>query len=99
MTAWIKMGVLGTLTPPTQKGLGRVIRLYRENGLDFFITSLCEGNHQPGSFHYIGQAFDFMQRKIPRKTIEDILGGDWDVIVFKVGDTDYVHAEYDPKRR
>ena len=93
MTVWFKQGVLGDLHPKAQKGFGKVAILYRDNGIDLFVTSLREGNHQPGSFHYIGEAFDFRQGGIPIETVRGILGDDWDVLPSKGGT---FHAEYDP---
>lgn len=93
MNTWIKRGVLGDLTPITQKGLGKLIKLYHNNGLDFYITSVKEGNHSEGSFHYIGQAFDFRKQEVNINKIRGLLGPDWDVINEKT----HFHAEYDPK--
>ena len=97
MTVWIKQGVLGDLQPIAQKGFGRVVKLYWSRGDDFFCTSLREGNHQPGSFHYLGLAFDFIRNGGILQEIRERLGAGWDVIEFTVNGVKYIHAEFDRK--
>tara|TARA_R110000824_G_scaffold88187_2_gene216857 strand:- start:6072 stop:6359 length:288 start_codon:yes stop_codon:yes gene_type:complete len=90
---WIKMGVMGTLTPIAQKGFGRLAKNHHGQGLDFFVTSIREGTHSPGSLHYSGNAFDYQ----PQNSIRDdrkILGEGWDVVESNAGAR---HAEWDPK--
>jgi len=93
MTVWIKQGVLGDLQSVAQKGLGRVAKVYEAHSEDLFITSLREGNHSPGSFHYIGLAFDIRPGKSSLSMIRAALGHDWDV----VDEVNHIHCEYDPK--
>lgn len=94
MTVWIKRGVLGDLSHEMQKGLGRVIDLYSSKSLDFFITSLRDGNHSPHSLHYTGNAVDFRNHvKISKREMQEVLGRDFDVVV----ESTHVHVEYDPK--
>ncbi len=95
MTVWFKMGVMGYLAPQAQKGFGRVVRLYDKHGLDICVTSIEEGNHQGGSFHYIKMAWDWKRNGILIKQVKDVLGPDFDVIEYE--DMDIFHAEYDPK--
>jgi len=69
--------------------------------IEFVITSVFDGRHKAGSFHYRGEAFD--QRSRSFKTSKDLndyimmlrksLGPDYDVLF----ETDHIHIEYDPK--
>ena len=93
MTVWRKQGVIGDLAPIAQKGLGKVASLYEINGEDLYITSIREGNHSPGSFHYIGQAFDFRRGGITLEAVRGALGDKWDVLNSSHGT---FHAEFDP---
>ena len=94
MTVWFKQGVCGDLVGKAQKGLGRVAKLYNDNGSDLFVTSLREANHSSGSFHYIGQAFDIRDStKVLLVQLKSVLGNGWDVIP----ERDHIHCEFDPK--
>jgi len=94
MRVWLKQGVRGELKPIAQKGLGKVVKLYKSLGeQNFFITCIREGVHMPGSLHYCGLAFDFQSQKVFIGEIRNVLGPDWDVI----GHLTHIHAEYDPK--
>jgi len=93
MTVWIKQGVIGDLQTVTQKGLGRVAKLYSSHGEDLFVTSLREGNHSKGSLHYIGLAFDIRPGNVSTDLIRIALGSHWDV----VNEGNHIHCEYDPK--
>lgn len=92
---WTQQGATGDLQSVAQKGLGKVARLYHANGLDLYITSLRDGTiHCPGSFHYIGLAFDFRKAsRVSRGMLVSTLGDDWDVIEHST----HYHVEYDPK--
>lgn len=94
MTVWYKQGVVIKLKPIAQKGFGRVAKLYAGRGLDVYVTSGCEANHSPGSFHYIDQAWDQRQLEVSVEDIKQALGPGWDVLVSNHG---AVHIEYDPK--
>lgn len=94
MSVWYKEGVCGDLTGVTQKGLGKVARLYDSVGADLYVTAIRDGNHTFGSFHYIGQAFDFRKHPlITLSAIKNVLGKDFDVIEHST----HYHVEYDPK--
>lgn len=99
MTVWIKQGVLGRLSPMMRRGKARLVNLYESMGLDFFITSICEGNHSPGSCHYEGDAIDFKRQGVPinriRACLSD-LGQVFDVVEYSDA-RDIFHVEYDPK--
>lgn len=94
MRLWIKAGVLGDLQIPAQKGLNRLAGRYFLEGLDFFVTSIREGNHAPGSLHYVGLAFDYLPQGRPIEKDREALGPNWDVVESNNGAR---HAEYDPE--
>ena len=94
MTEWIKAGVCGYLNHQAQKCKGRIIRLYKSKGCDFFLTAVKDGNHSPGSFHEIGDAFDFRYGTgISESSIIQAAGPGFDLVFHKT----HVHIEYDPK--
>lgn len=102
MTVWIKQGVMGDLSLQMQKALGQLIEVYTDRGLDFFITSVREGNHGGGSLHYIGHALDFKRQGVPKQEIVDKMillaariGGRFDVVEY-ADIRDIFHVEYDP---
>lgn len=88
---WIKQGVEGDLRPEARRGFTKVARLYHSLGKDFFVTSVREGNHTPGSLHYQGLAFDFLQKGVPKYKIEQALGFEpgWWILV----EDTHVHAQ------
>ena len=86
-----KQGVSGDLQTVAQKGLGRVAELFFANNLDLIVTSIREGNHMPGSLHYIGLAFDFRKGPFRKADIEAVLSPPWQVIE----EADHWHCEYD----
>jgi len=75
-----------------QKGLGRVAHAYEGHGHDLYVTSIRDGNHSPGSLHYVGLAFD-IQPGIEIHLIKQVLSPQWDV----VDEGNHIHCEYDPK--
>ena len=91
---WLKQGVMGRLTREAQRGLGKAVSLYYSHGLDFFITSIEEGTHMPGSFHYTGDALDCLKLSILLFDLKKSLGPDFDVLEY----ADVFHIEYDPKK-
>jgi hypothetical protein len=96
MTVWIKQGVLGSLGPETRRCKGRLVQLYREGGLDFYITSLGEGNHHDASCHYEGAAIDFKRQGIEKWLIKEACGPGFDVVEY-TDSRDIFHVEWDPK--
>jgi len=92
---WYKQGVIGDLSIPMRKGLGRVARLAEQRGEDVFVTSLREANHSLGSLHYDGNAVDIRPlRKTSVAEVLEVLGDkDFDV----VNEHNHWHLEYDPK--
>ncbi len=94
MTEWIKAGVCGDLSHQAQKCKGRIIKLYESQGLDFYLTSAREGNHGPGSFHPIGDAFDFRYGVgISESSVLKAAGPGFDIVFHK----SHIHCEWDPK--
>jgi hypothetical protein len=61
-----------------------------------YITSIQEGNHGVGSFHYLdpADAFDFRRLNVPMDELRAAAGPDFDVVVSANG---AIHCEYDPK--
>jgi len=96
MTVWLKQGVLGNLSPDMRRAKGRLITLYKNNGFDFFITSIGEGEHMANSCHYEENALDFKRKCIPKKDIVETLGKGFDVVDYDK--LDIFHVEWDPKR-
>ena len=94
---WIKQGVLGDMSNPMRKGLGRVAKHYAALGLDTYITSIREGNHSPGSLHYDGNAVDIKRQGQPVAIIRQVLGQDFDVVEYSKSNGDIFHCEFDPK--
>lgn len=97
ISEWIKTGVCGDLHPIMQKAHGKIVSHYESLGIkNFFITSRRDGNHIPGSFHYIGLAEDFgKHRLITRFELQHLLGNDFDIIEYD----DHFHVEYDPEKK
>jgi len=94
MAEWIKAGVTGDLNHQAQKCKGRMIALYRKQGHDFYLTSVREGTHKGGSFHPIGDAFDFLYGVgITQSKIRDTAGPGFDLVFHK----SHIHCEWDPK--
>lgn len=96
MTVWLKQGVLGSLAPETRRCKGRLVALYESQELDFFITSLKEGNHHPASLHYEGQAIDFKRQRALKAAIVEACGPGFDVVEYS-DSRDIFHVEWDPK--
>ena len=97
MTSWVKEGVLGRHGPEMRRCKGRLIRYYASKGLDFYTTSICEGNHSPGSCHYEGDARDFKRQGIKKHEIKEICGPGFDVVEYENARGDFFHVEWDPK--
>jgi len=64
------------------------------------VTSAFDGQHKPGSLHYVGRALDFRIWDVPSEEradlaahIRDRLGPDFDVVL----EANHIHIEYDPK--
>ena len=96
MTIWIKQGVLGHLNPQIRRCKGRLVALYKSRGLDFYITSLQEGNHHDASCHYEGDAIDFKRQGISIVKIKLAAGSFFDVVEYS-DERNIFHVEYDPK--
>ncbi len=75
-------------------------KIYSSFGEELVITSLVDGGHGVGSFHYNGLAADLRTRYFDRPTQERVhlrliksLGNDYDVIL----EPDHIHLEFQPK--
>lgn len=97
MTVWYKQGVCGDLGHQMRRCKGRLVALYRYKGLDFYITSKREGNHDDASCHYEGNAIDFKRQKVAKVEIQKTAGSDFDVVEYENDKGDIFHCEYDPK--
>ncbi len=98
MTVWIKQGVMGDLSPQMSKGLKKIADVFaKEYAQHLYVTSMREGNHQPGSFHYRGDAVDIKAMDCEKKHLQNTLGSDFDVVQFTASGSVYFHVEYDPK--
>ncbi len=69
-------------------------------GVEFVITSGCEGKHKKNSLHYQGHAIDVRTRDLPyhqrspcAEEIHRRLDDDYDVLL----ESDHIHIEWDPK--
>ena len=97
MTVWYKQGVCGDLQGVAQKALGRVAKVLKSIHEDTFVTSKRDGNHSPGSFHYLGLAFDFryplMWNKGLKARLIKAIGKGFDIVFHET----HIHVEWDPK--
>lgn len=74
-------------------------KVYWGLGRDCVVTSLMDGTHMEGSFHYKGLAADLRtnyfnnaQKRIAVKRLKEELGEDYDVVLERT----HIHVEYDP---
>lgn len=74
---------------------------------ELVVTSLNDGNHRIGSFHYHGEAADLRTKNLPssyakRNAVDQLartLGRDWDVLLEDPGGPDeHAHLELDPTK-
>lgn len=103
----IKAGAFGARLNPVAAVSAMLIvvdQVMTELGFDYELTSGIEGEHMPGSLHYIGLAYDWTIRNprgvISKDTLQnqvrDRLGDDFDVVW--IADKYRLHVEYQPKR-
>lgn len=90
---WYMQGVVGRLSNPCLKALGKIAAEEFRFGRDVFVTSIEEGIHSPGSLHYNGNAFDLRPTRTDIQHIKHLLGPDFDV----VDEQNHYHIEFDPK--
>ena len=76
-------------------------KIYDRYGRVLVVTSLNDGQHSYGSFHYNGLAADLRTRYFEadqldpiKKDLIEALGPDYDVVLEK----DHFHIEFHPKR-
>jgi hypothetical protein len=85
-----------------------VSSVFEEYGFIPVMTSASDGVHMPTSLHYKHLGWDFRLRHVPIEyrlsivdKIQSILNvktDDYDVILEKNKDTEWVHIEYDPHK-
>ena len=103
----LKPGVrLFDIKPQIVLGMIVVNAVYQKFGVEFVVTSVNDGKHGDGSWHYKGCAFDCRTKQAAlegveqrlRDEIKAALGDDYDVVLESVGtDNEQIHVEYDPK--
>uniref|UniRef100_UPI00146D1F8A hypothetical protein n=1 Tax=Desulfovibrio aminophilus TaxID=81425 RepID=UPI00146D1F8A len=83
-------------------------RIFKEHGAEVVITSANDSKHMQNSLHYKNLAVDIRGKKDThetmnaiRKSLQDALGPDYDVLyeTYKNKDLNHIHIEYDPKMR
>lgn len=99
---------LGGATPQLLRGLASALEIWSQLGIpELVVTSGNDGQHMHGSLHYKGCAADLRTHNIrdhgfdPDVVVAHLraaLGGDWDVVLEHVGDSnEHIHMEFDPK--
>jgi hypothetical protein len=94
-SVYLKQGVYGNLVAPCRRAFGGIARHYFAKNLNYLVTSIGEGAHSPGSFHYDEKAWDFKRQGVKINTIRMLIGSDFDVVEYE--DIDIFHIELDPK--
>lgn len=93
---------LTNVQPPIWYAVGVADQVYRSFGYELVVTSLNDGKHMDGSFHYKGLAVDLRIHNIKTatecQTIYAKLHNTLDFFGFDVIlEADHIHVEYDPK--
>lgn len=97
----LKKGVrINGLKPELLLGIMIVKSVFDKYGFDCVLTSVVDGKHSRGSFHYSGNGADFRTRHLSLDEQADIhtecvkaLGADFDFI----RETNHFHLESQPK--
>lgn len=101
----IKDGVTGELQPVMDSALTAVKQVWAARRLGTpVITSIMDGQHQAGSLHYLGLAFDVRLNNIPaeqhesiREEVAALAGTAFDVVhEYHLQPADHLHVEFDP---
>jgi hypothetical protein len=79
--------------------------VYGRHGVNLVVTSISDGQHRVGSYHYTGRAVDLRTHNVPQEDrakvaaeLRAALGAGYDVIHEKVGEpSEHIHVEWDPK--
>ncbi len=74
-------------------------QIYRDEDVEFVVTSLCDGDHSRNSKHYLGYAVDIRSRLLPNpmntaEMIQASLGRDFFVLV----EDDHIHIQFNGRR-
>jgi len=99
----LKAGVrLVGVKPELVVGLTITDSIFSDYEQRLVVTAVVDGQHQSGSLHYPGMAFDARIAGIPQPILERIsaalkdgLGEDFDIVL----ELDHLHIEFQPKRR
>ncbi len=75
--------------------------IFADHGVDCVVTSLADGEHSPGSLHWLGRAVDFRTRTLDQPDEDQRVAGelrialptDYDIVV----ESDHLHLEWDPR--
>lgn len=96
--------------PQTVLAIAVAGSIWQAAGVDLEVTSVLDGKHMLGSFHYKGLAVDLRTNSIQgegrfakvqklRNDLAEALGEDFDVLLEDLGlPNEHVHVEYQPKR-
>ena len=107
MAVYVKIDVHGleNLHPTLWKLHGYIQSQYEKKGKDVHITSIGEGIHRNGSFHYIGRAIDFRREGFTKRDIRSMINdwcqrygynpNDFDLLEYQI--KGIFHLEFDPK--
>lgn len=90
--------------PELLEGLAGAARVFGRAGLPVIVTSLNDGRHRNGSFHYSGRAADLRSKHVARdqkgpmlEALRAELGERFDVLLEDVGGAnEHFHLEFDP---
>jgi len=76
--------------------------VFEDKGFDCVVTSLRDGTHKPGSWHYSGWAADLRSKHLGSEAIKGVLlealllalGSQWEVILEHLGKpNEHLHLE------
>jgi len=98
---WLDSVKFNDLQPQTVLALFRVDEVYTKFGYEFWITSLNDKTHAPGSLHFKGRAFDCRTKNVDADILVSLhaaiaacLGPQFDVVL----ESDHIHVEYEGNR-
>jgi len=106
----LKAGVdMKGIQPELTLALVIVDQVFEDNGIfDTVITSMKDGTHKPGSWHYSGWAADLRskhigaltQKNIILEKMKQVLGAQWEVFLeYPNGNNEHYHIEPSPQMK
>lgn len=108
----LKQGVsLHGVQPEIMIAMQVADRCYTEEGLEMWVTSVCDGKHGRSSKHFVGYAFDSdgvdgrgsaASYKQLQRVADSLLGSltaEFDVVFGGIHHKSHIHVEFDPKRQ